>query len=78
MQAPEQQSCAVAQAAPAGPQAGAPHTPPTQPSEQHVPARRQGWPSDEHPAAFAQTSAPVPPGSGAQRKEQQSLPAAQA
>ena len=78
MHAPAQQSCATMQAPPDGVQAGAPQVPDTQPSEQHVPARRHGCPSEEQPAGFAQTRSPVPASSGAHRKEQQSAPVAQA
>jgi len=78
MHAPAQQSCATAHAPPAGAQAGVPQLPDAQPSEQQVPARTQGCPSEAHPAGFAQTSAPVPAASGAHRYEQQSAPVVQA
>jgi len=77
MHAPAQQSWAIMQGPPAAAQVGGPQVPATQPSEQHVPARTQGCPSEEHPAGLAQTRAPVPAASGAHRYEQQSAPVAQ-
>jgi hypothetical protein len=74
MHTPPQQSAARMHGPPAPAQAAPPHIPALQPSPQQAPACPQLCPSEAQPAGFAQRRAPVPAGSGAQTKEQQSAP----
>jgi hypothetical protein len=58
---PEQQSLATAQATLAGAQSAPLHSPSlAQPSEQHAPARLQGWPVLAQPNGLPQASWPLP------------------
>jgi len=72
MQLPPQQSIDDAHAAFGAAHSPAPQRPvfPSQKSEQHAPARAQGWPIDAQPAAARHTEAPV--ASSSHKKEQQS------
>lgn len=75
-QLPPQQSMDEAHAPFGAAQSPAAHRPAcgSQNSEQHAPARAQGWPIDAHPDAARQTDAPV--ASSPHRNEQQSAAAA--